>query len=166
MKLNLAQLNDLPIIMTMLQAVKQQLKHQQLLIWDEFYPSVDNIKADITENNAYVLQNEQEMIGYIALDTDEYIMQFFPKHKTTVSFARVMIDPKYQHKGYGKQLIALSIQQIRSLGYQAIGILVSSENVVAIALYESFGFCFLNHKVFSWGEMALYYLELSPCKNG
>jgi len=55
-------------------------------------------------------------------------------------FDVIGVDPNYQNKGIGKQLIIAGIEWARTLGHQAVGLLVNVENHGARSLYESFGF--------------------------
>lgn len=50
------------------------------------------------------------------------------------------VDPAYQGKGIGKQLINAAIKWAKELGHQKVGLLVNLENPNAKRLYESLGF--------------------------
>ena len=56
---------------------------------------------------------------------------------------RFMIDRRYQHRGYGRQALALALEYIRTFPAGAAKYVYLSyepENAVAKALYASFGF--------------------------
>ena len=59
-----------------------------------------------------------------------------------VWFDRLLIDSRYQKRGYGKKAVRLLLQKIRKeYPDQDIYISAYEDNRVALRLYESFGFC-------------------------
>lgn len=53
---------------------------------------------------------------------------------------RLMIDEKYQSKGYGRQALEILIEHLRSKGIKQVDILHRPDNEIAIKLYRSLGF--------------------------
>ncbi|RYF19360.1 MAG: N-acetyltransferase [Flavobacteriales bacterium] len=56
------------------------------------------------------------------------------------------VDPKFQGQGIGKILINTVISQAKSLGFEKVGLLVSSTNPNAKRLYEKVGFKVVGYK--------------------
>ncbi len=50
------------------------------------------------------------------------------------------VNPAYQGKGIGKQLIVAALHWAKELGHQKVGLLVDQDNPNAKRLYESLGF--------------------------
>lgn len=50
------------------------------------------------------------------------------------------VNPKYQHKGYGKQLLLWAMQHIRERSNEPITLHVAEWNHNAIMLYKNVGF--------------------------
>ena len=50
------------------------------------------------------------------------------------------VDPKYRRRGIAKKLVERFMEFVKKAGYQFIGLLVTSSNKAAVALYESLGF--------------------------
>jgi ribosomal protein S18 acetylase RimI-like enzyme len=50
------------------------------------------------------------------------------------------VSPEYQGQGYGRQILAYTIQEILSSGLRTIWLEVSTENKQALSLYQSCGF--------------------------
>jgi len=52
----------------------------------------------------------------------------------------VVLSPDVRGKGYGKEVMALTQEEVRKLGMNSIGLHVFGHNEVAISLYEKTGF--------------------------
>ena len=63
------------------------------------------------------------------------------------------VDPKYQGRGFGKQLLLAGLSYLKGKGVHMIDLTVDSENSTALALYKSVGF---RHRTSTlWYEMSL-----------
>ncbi|RZK04951.1 MAG: GNAT family N-acetyltransferase, partial [Flavobacterium sp.] len=56
------------------------------------------------------------------------------------------VDPKFQGKGIGRNLIETVIEKAKSLGFKKVGLLVSTSNPNAKRLYEKIGFKAIGYK--------------------
>ena len=80
------------------------------------------------------------MIGF---DTDDYWDDVPPIARGNYNLWRLMIDSKYQNRGYGKEALSLALQFIKSFPCgkaEYCWLLYEPENVVARKMYHSFGF--------------------------
>lgn len=50
------------------------------------------------------------------------------------------VDPEFQGKGWGKEILAAGLKHVRTRGATSVELTVDSENTPAITLYKSFGF--------------------------
>ena len=50
------------------------------------------------------------------------------------------VDPDYQGKGIGKQVLHMGLSLLQTKGIQTVALMVDSENKVACSLYEGAGF--------------------------
>lgn len=66
-----------------------------------------------------------------------------------------MIDYKFQHQGFGKEVLKTILQYLKEEGKAKVILMIDEENVIAKNLYLSFGFRF-NGKV----EKDEYYYDL------
>ena len=57
-------------------------------------------------------------------------------HKNAAEIARIVIKPEYQSKGFGKYLVKRLCYKLDEKGYNAVHILVSTENHHALNLYR------------------------------
>ena len=63
------------------------------------------------------------------------------------------VNPKYQGRGFGKQLLLAGLSYLKGKGVHMIDLTVDSENSAALALYKSVGF---RHRTSTlWYEMSL-----------
>lgn len=80
------------------------------------------------------------MIGF---DTDDYWDDAPPIARGNYNLWRLMIDSKYQNRGYGKEALSLALQFIKSFPCgkaEYCWLSYEPENVVARKMYHSFGF--------------------------
>ncbi len=80
------------------------------------------------------------MIGY---DKDDYWDDAPAVADNNYNLWRLMIDKRYQHKGYGRKAIELSLEFIRTFPCgkaEYCWLSYEPDNKVAKTLYESFGF--------------------------
>ena len=91
------------------------------------------------------IYDDEQLVGFlmIGFDKDDYWDDAPDIANGNYNLWRLMIDQKYQHRGYGKRAIELALEFVRTfpcgeadycwLSYEP-------ENVVAKELYASFGF--------------------------
>ena len=80
------------------------------------------------------------MIGF---DTDDYWDDAPPIAKGNYNFWRLMIDQRYQNRGYGKEALRLALEFIDSFPCgkaEYCWLSYEPENVIARKIYHSFGF--------------------------
>ena len=85
--------------------------------------------------HANAVYSGETMVGFTLFGLDEEDQQYW--------IYRLMIDEKYQGKGYGKQAVALIMEAIREMKephHQVIHISYEPENIVAKQVYEKAGF--------------------------
>jgi len=75
----------------------------------------------------------ETMVGFVMYDLD------YPARELYIS--RLMIDQRYQHKGYGRE----TLEALRQIGLQDAGVdkltlSTNPENAYGIRVYEKFGF--------------------------
>lgn len=74
----------------------------------------------------YLLLDNQEIIGSVACYGNE--------------IDDLMVNKKYQRKGYGKQLLLWGMQRIRQINDEPITLHVAEWNKDALSLYKKLGF--------------------------
>lgn len=110
--------------------------------WSQYYPNEEILQEDFLSGNLYGLYTEEELIGAISVDSENYLDKL-PcwQFKTNVKeIARVVISSKYQKQSLGHVLLQMLFQLLKKQGTEAIHLLVSPDNERAIKLYSKFGF--------------------------
>jgi len=82
--------------------------------------------------------SDEVMVGFVMYGPD---MEYAPEEQGAYAFVRLMIDRKYQRKGYGRAAIAAVIEAIRNIPDSRV--LYTSyvpENIQAGQLYAAMGF--------------------------
>lgn len=88
----------------------------------------------------YAIYNNEIMVGFIMLSYNEADAN---NAENTYWVWRLMIDKRYQGKGYGKETMVKAIELIRNFPYGKVSSVFLSyepDNLVAKELYASFGF--------------------------
>jgi diamine N-acetyltransferase len=88
----------------------------------------------------YAIYDNDIMVGFIMLSYTEADEN---DDENAYWVWRLMIDKGYQGKGYGKETMAKALELIRTFPYgkaTVVSLSYEPENVVAKALYASFGF--------------------------
>ena len=136
---------------------KNEVDVINLNIFESQYPFVaDNAEslADayiaVTSDSAYAypfaIYNDDTLVGFLKLGYNEAALygQDAPASlKNNYSLWRLMIDKRYQKKGFGREAIRLALEFVRTWPHGKAEACVTSynpENEVAKKLYASFGF--------------------------
>lgn len=88
----------------------------------------------------YAIYNNDIIVGFVMLSYNE---SFHNCNENVYWICRLMVDKKYQGKGYSKEAMAKVLELIRKYKWgkaSKVYISYNSNNIVAKSLYESFGF--------------------------
>ncbi len=125
----------MPIITTAqsqdLQKIKQLytactlLMHQEgYFNWDEKYPPISKIQADIKARSLFKMTDEEEIKAVITLDeyqSEEYQeIQWEGKNGTVLVVHRLSVHPKHQKQGIARQMMDFAEEWAIQNQYQSI----------------------------------------------
>ncbi|MER2128878.1 GNAT family N-acetyltransferase [Solibacillus sp.] len=114
--------------------------------------AVSLAQLNFLENfHAQAIYADETMVGFSLFGLDDEDKEYW--------IYRLMIDERYQGKGYGKHSVALIIEAIREMKEpqkQVIHISYEPENIVAKHIYEKAGFTEIEG-LFSGGEQIARY---------
>ena len=88
----------------------------------QFYPG----------SRSRAVYTNDDLVGYVLYGIDENTGHW--------KIFRLMIDERYQGKGYGKKVMKLMLEDIRGENARVVLVRYSLENEIARRLYENFGF--------------------------
>ncbi|SES25719.1 L-amino acid N-acyltransferase YncA [Gracilibacillus ureilyticus] len=165
-----ARSTDMDAIMKILEEGIAYLRDQGLPQWQNGQgPNGETVQADIINGYAYVLVDDQNVVGYGVLvpgpdHAYENINQGSWQYssKNYVAIHRIAVDRNVRGKGLAKILIHDLIVLARNLEYLDIRIDTYPENVIMEKVIFSAGFCYrgMIHFGFADGERKAYQLVL------
>lgn len=122
--------------------------------WDCIELAVSKDQADFVTSNAISIGQSKvqpECIPLAVYDNDimvGFIMYCIDEDDGEYWIYRIMIDEKYQSKGYGKKALEKLLEVIKQdESHNKIFLGVHKDSIYAVKMYESFGFIF-NGEVF------------------
>ena len=162
MRLRIGELKDLDLIYS----IKcEALKHYKDLgiSWNENYPTRDTFKSDIEKRELFVLEkNKNEILGIVVINrTEEKAYDDLPWtfNDDYVVLHRVLVNPAFSGKGYGKYLIQKVLEYAKEDGIKAIRLDTNTKNILGQKLYKSQGFNIVGEISLKDKEGSFYCLE-------
>jgi ribosomal protein S18 acetylase RimI-like enzyme len=111
--------------------------------WDEEYPSMINILADIEMKSLYcVIDHTGKIIAAVAAGPFDELNDLIwdSRMENPCELARIGVHPSFQKSGIASKLLGEVLQDCKRRGYDGMRFLVSKTNYNALALYRKFGF--------------------------
>ena len=162
MRLRIGQLNDLDLIYS----IKcEALKHYKEfgISWTENYPTKDIFKEDIEKKELFVLEGDnKEILGIVVINrVEEKAYDDIPWaiEDDYVVLHRVLVNPAFSGKGYGKYLIEKVIEYAKEDDVKAIRLDTNTKNILGQKLYKSQGFSILGEISLPSKGASFYCLE-------
>lgn len=125
-------------------AIYSSLKGSPGCTWDDEYPTLDFVRNDIENRRSlYKLTENGKIIAaaYLGEFEETERPECFDKSiKRLGEFSRVGVRREYHRKGYAERLLRFLLKEAANLGYEGLALLVGTENLGAVALYEKIGF--------------------------
>ena len=139
-----ALLDDIPAIDILVKEVIIEMEKNNIMQWDELYPTSEDFLEDIRKNQLFVgcIDNQIAVIFTINQEYDaEYINgKWKDPEKSFDVIHRLCVHPEFQNRGIAKQTMNYIEKQILSEGKQAIRLDVYSKNPYALKLYLGCGY--------------------------
>ena len=140
--LRFASEDELPLVWKMYEGAKSY----DGCVWDEEYPNKEILLEDFKNGTLCVFVLKNEIIGAISIEFDDELDDFDCwkiQSDKSVSFARVVIAKEFLGQGYGTKMVENLLNVFKESGWDVVRILVSSQNISAMAIYKKLGFEFL-----------------------
>ena len=144
MKFRKARSRDLQELMALFRAATEAMDAQGIPQWDEIYPSVEIVQADIDQEQMYVGQVDGRIAVVFVLEPCregdyESANWQYPAERFVV-LHRLCVHPRFQGQGIARQAMDYLEQAVRNSGYSCIRLDAFPQNPAAIRLYESRGY--------------------------
>jgi GNAT superfamily N-acetyltransferase len=130
----IAEISDLAILIELV----REFRKNEKLPFDENIDSdvLRHFLADESLGKAYLVQQEDEVLGYIIL-TLGYSLEYRGRDAFIDEF---YIRPTHRGKGIGTQMLAFAEDACRELGVRSLHLEVDFENLDAQRLYDRVGY--------------------------
>ena len=156
-----AGLADLDDVWDLVSSAIIHMIKQNIMQWDELYPTKEDLQTDIEKKQLYVGFDEGRLAAIYVLNQEcelEYSdgnwqypeLPFYIIH-------RLCVHPAYQHQGIAKQTLLYIEEDLKASGIHAIRLDVFSQNPFALKLYEGMGYARTGHA--EWRKGLFYLME-------
>ncbi len=115
----------------------------EFCVWDEVYPGMEEIRADLETKNLFVLRSCAEIVGAISIVPENELDElecWRDRDGSIAEIARVTVAPGFQGRG----LARIMVQEIEKIlvdrGFTRVHLLVARENIPALKTYEKAGY--------------------------
>ncbi len=131
--------------------------------WDEHYPTMGHINADIARGNLFVMTEEEDIIATISIDEDAEVAalpNWNPALEPAGELSRLCVRQDCRNRGIARTMMEHAFNELRSRGCKGVHILIREGHAIAIRSYSHLGYtpagtCTLFGKAFTCWERAL-----------
>ncbi len=111
--------------------------------WSEEYPSMEDIRNDISKKSLYVMCDKNKIIAVAAAGKDtelEDLTCWSRDIKQPCDLARIGVLKEFQNRGLAKKLVKYIENDVKKRGFDGIHFLVSKTNPSALSIYNKLGY--------------------------
>lgn len=142
--IRIATKDDIDAILEVTQQCARHLIAKGVFQWNEHYPDRQTFASDVLHKELYVIEIEKEIVGCIIISSmmDEVYktIKWLTQNKDIVYIHRLAIHPKYQGKGYARQLMAYAERTAKETHHNSIRLDTFSQNARNQMFYEQRGY--------------------------
>lgn len=157
----LARPEDLEEICNLVQNAINNMIAQNILQWDELYPTKEDFRQDILKNQLYVgiVECQIAVIYVLNQESDEAYKngKWKDESKPYYVIHRLCVNPTCQNKGVAKITIQHIEKELLSMGIAAIRLDAFTENPYSLKLYDKLGFSKVGYA--DWRKGRFYLME-------
>lgn len=106
--LRLATMQDLPQIMAIVQDTVKEMHAYGNYQWDEVYPTEQDFAADITQEDLFIAETDDQICGLICINQAEptvYSDANWSLQEKALVLHRMAVDPTLRGRGTGSKLL-------------------------------------------------------------
>ena len=156
-----AGLTDLGEVWDLVSRAIVHMTEQNIMQWDELYPTKEDLQADIEKKQLYEGLHEGQLAVIYVLNQEcepEYadVKWQYPELPFYI-IHRLCVHPAYQHQGIARQTLRHIEEELKTSGTHAIRLDVFSQNPFALKLYEGMGYTRTGHA--KWRKGLFYLME-------
>lgn len=163
LKIEKGNLSNIDEIFQVYQDAKEELDKKDIFQWTNNYPTLSIIENDLKKDSLFVLKNNEKIIGAICINEEQEFEYKKIKWKYNQSkvliIHRLVIDPKYQGKGYAKIVMDFVEKLAFDNNFSSIRLDAYSQNKRVIIFYEKRKYCFRGEIYFPERTSPFYAME-------
>ncbi len=143
-KIRLSEVKDLREIKSLTEACAVAMQEKGIFQWNEHYPSLEKLQADIEKRELFVLEDQGKILGIIVLTgfmDREYIpINWLTKNLNNLYIHRLAVHPSVWGKGYGQKLMDFAEDYARLNNFVSVRLDTFSQNQRNQRFYENRGY--------------------------
>ena len=155
----LGRMEDLDEICHLVKNAVNKLIENNILQWDEIYPTESDFREDINRKELYVgVVNGQIAVTYTINHEydDEYKKGKWKYEDVPYCVVhRLCVNPDFQNRGIGSRTILHIEEQVLSNGIQAVRLDAFMQNPYSLKMYDNLGYSFAGYVYFRKGKFCL-----------
>ena len=137
-----AKMEELKEIYELYKICSQDLKKQDIYMWDEDYPTIDLIEKEIKADNMFVIKEDNQII--VSFDLSDYLDELWApvdwQDDNFLGLHLLAVHPDYQRQGYGLKVLKFSEEYALDNNFTSLHLDVLSKNQAALKLYRNNGY--------------------------
>ena len=139
-----AEMADLEEVYRLVRDAVAHMEEQNIMQWDELYPTRDDLLTDIEEDQLTVGVTEGNIAVIYVLNQEseaEYVNGNWQRpDEPYFVIHRLCVSPDFQNRGVARQTLLQIEKTLRASGIHAIRLDVFTQNPFALRLYEGLGY--------------------------
>ena len=139
-----ANILEIPDILKLTKACTEDMVNKGIHQWNQYYPSFKEFENDVFRKELYVMEEQEEIIGIMALTPiidNEYLdIKWLTPNHDNLYIHRLAIIPKYQGKGKAQLMMNFAEGYARDNKYISIRLDTFSKNFRNQKFYEKRGY--------------------------
>ncbi|RKP55545.1 GNAT family N-acetyltransferase [Cohnella endophytica] len=151
---------DIHLIFEIYQQCMIDLEKQNIHQWNDHYPNQGNIEEDLRNNSIYIAKYNQEIVGVVSFDDQDFqeyqTVDWKDKEGRFAVIHRLAVKPTYQGLGIAKTLMQFAYDRCSEQKYGSIRLDVFGANEKAVLFYHKLGFE-TRGEVYFDGRTSLFY---------
>ncbi len=142
-----AEKRDIPVIWEILRSAIKRRKADGSNQWQDGYPNLSVLEADISQKQGFILTKKSQIIGYTAVtmnDEPQYdnIDGAWITQGDFIAFHRVAIATDFIGKGYAQQLILCIHDYARKMNIGSIKADTNFDNPAMKSIFDKLGYSY------------------------
>ena len=122
----------------------EEAKKDEFCVWNEHYPTIEHVTADVMAKGLYLLVRGDDVIGCVSVESvpEDDDLPWRICDGTHREVARLTIAPCHRGHGYASKMMLLLMEELQRQGARSVHLLAAKCNPPAYRTYRSLGFDF------------------------